>query len=610
MGKKHHSISQAELLGLGSPSTAKGAVATPQKPSAKPSERQAPAKTEPAKPSALNLKEQGGKKPTMLSPTDLAFAGTPFPINDPTYRNLAGGGANDNNEEESEENMRLSSPRGKLVAAERSAKLRRDISLGKRRVGEKPHASDDSDMMSDASTSDDSGFASSDAVDLDDELCADDASANTSDSSQRYGAMNQGDDGNGDDSLDRSSDLDDGSDDDYNGDVEEDDVSITSSILAELEREGVLDDDDSDYAEAAAELNKASKDDKTSNGKKRSRGGHGDDEDFIIRDKDGQRQQMVHFDGFPYTEDDLENSLHLLDSFIPDHMLEVDRDAFAAMLRSRDSTIIIKQGDDSDDDEDDDAESESSSSSSEEENENPLSSKPRRLEADPNVDLSTADDIFGIYGLVDICTASNANKRAFADMTLAFRRLMDSPWLVLESGVRSVGDLLGASVPNTRLLVMDCLKTIPPDVSAASLRSLLDSFSSGSPNFNVVVLAKAQRSADAIEADYAKKKLTSKSKKHRAETPSAASGSGANVAGATLNLKEEYVFWRLTDEVLYEHRDPQTSVTLYKNRAQYDDQPDNERPLSIGFSLTWDSFKKAVAECARRSAETTGFGAM
>jgi len=308
---------------------------------------------------------------------------------------------------------------------------------------------------------------------------------------------------------------------------------------------------------------------------------------------------MVHFDGFPYIEAELENSLHLLDSFIPDHMLEVDRDAFAALLRSRDSTIIIKQGDDESDDEEDSESDDAESSSSSEDGAGPLSSKPRRLEEDPNVDLSTADDIFGIYSMVDLCTATNATKKDYTDISIAFRRLMDSPWLVLESGVRSVGDLLGAAIPNSRLLVMDCLKTIPPDVSAAALQSLVDAHGANS-SFQVVVLAKAQRSAEAIEADYKTKKAN---KKSRVETPT------APVTAATVNLKE-YVFWRMCEEVLYEHRDPKTSVTLYKNRSQYDEQPDLERPLSIGFSLTWDSFKKAVKECAKRASETTGYGAM
>eukprot|EP00742_Colponemidia_sp_Colp-10_P018103 GILJ01020881.1.p1 GENE.GILJ01020881.1~~GILJ01020881.1.p1 ORF type:complete len:536 (+),score=158.08 GILJ01020881.1:84-1610(+) len=412
---------------------------------------------------------------------------------------------------------------------------------------------------------------------------------------------------------------------------EEDDMSDMPSDDEEGEEE---DYDDDDYNELAKEVKKT----------KGVNSGNGKNANPNKKDD----SVVVNFDAFGFESTDVDQTIHLLDNFIPDTMNQVDRDELGALLMAEPTTMIIKQGErDSDDDDGSDASDDDDSEDSEKENDGP------ELNND-------ADDVFAIYSLLPISASLlSGEQKDLASKTSATAKalsgVLQTPWNSLQKATTTVSQLLvgqGKAESPVLVLLMDHIKTVPIDVTLAAIDNIVSDAEGNAAdarytskqlvNAKIVCLAKIQRNAEkdndrstgkslsklkppgAPGVNNNKKRISqiSSSKVEKDDVaedeadescPLDFMEAAVNAAEADKRSKEDkkkerqataaenngfqlsdYVFWRPFEESLYDRRDPTVAVSAYKCRAQYDEQPDNDRPISVAFAVTWNGLKQAV----------------
>lgn len=422
--------------------------------------------------------------------------------------------------------------------------------------------------------------------------------------------------------------------------MEEDDMSDMPSDDEED------DEDDDEYNEVAKELAKS----KNTSSSAKNANPNKKDESVV-----------VNFDAFGFEATDVDQTIHLLDNFIPDTMNQVDRDELSEVLMNEPTTMIIKQGErDSDDEDDDDDDDSEEGDDSDDEGD--------KEDAPPLND--DADDVFAIYSLLPISASltSNAGKMNVSKqnnktqaVAKALSGVLKTPWATLQRAPTTVSQLLVSNENNTStqsappvlLLLMDHIKTVPIDVTLAAIDNIVSDAEGGSSptearysnkqlaNAKIICLAKIQRNAEKDNDRTTSKNLAklkppgapgaNNNKKRNAQISSskvevagdtdAADEScpldfmeaAVNAAEADKRSKDErkkeriataaenngfqlsdYVFWRPFEESLYDRRDPTVAVVAYKCRAQYDEQPDNDRPVSLAFAVTWNGLKQAL----------------
>ncbi|EPY23273.1 hypothetical protein AGDE_12945 [Angomonas deanei] len=105
-----------------------------------------------------------------------------------------------------------------------------------------------------------------------------------------------------------------------------------------------------------------------------------------------------------------------------------------------------------------------------------------------------------------------------------------------------------------------------------------------------VILAKLQKAVDAPVSLDSKKKTKSDGKEKDSN----------NNKSELFDISQHYLFWREEDEVLYHFRDTRVAALLYRCRAQYDGQPESERPLSVLFVISSPTVLRQALEAMKR----------
>lgn len=295
----------------------------------------------------------------------------------------------------------------------------------------------------------------------------------------------------------------------------------------------------------------------------------------------------VHFEAVEMSARDVESVTHLMDQVVPDHRLEVDRDALGALLAASPFTTLVKlgTGDDSDEEGDEDSESD------------------------------TSREVYGMVSLINVAAEVGvaAHRPALEPL---LQLLKAGVWQTVAPGIAPV-DLLTATDATSgkskaMWLISEHIRTVPLELVSrllafvsTDLASQLKASSSdpgsaaavtstvASRGLNIlfpcmfVLLAKIQRDA------HIAKQLS----KHAASPKAPKS---AKTETRPLNIENEFIFWREEDEIMYKLRDQRVAVHAYRCRSQYDNQPESERPVTLAFAISSNDLQRALAEIAKR----------
>lgn len=308
-------------------------------------------------------------------------------------------------------------------------------------------------------------------------------------------------------------------------------------------------------------------------------GSSGDDDD-----DDGSADDIqVDFEAVEMQKGDVESIMHLLDRLIPDHLNEVDRDAFAASLLESPYTTLGKVADD-----------DATAASGDEEE---------------------ARDVIGLVSVLDV--GRGLNKKAQRSAFQPLMEILKKPWTTLASGIPP-SDILGAQIDGKSksvLLVSEFINNVPLELASRILAFTveeLESVQQGKKEVErseavkamspclYVVLAKTQRGVSApSEGDEKKKHGTNKNQPptHKKK------GNSQSAAPGTLTI-DQLVFWRDESQTLYEHRDKRVGVTVHRCRSQYEGQPESEIPLTLAFALSSEGMQQALAAIKKQETIT------
>lgn len=323
-----------------------------------------------------------------------------------------------------------------------------------------------------------------------------------------------------------------------------------------------------------------------------------EDDEAYEDDEEDATHINLDFDALPMDENDIDSVMHLMDQLIPDHMNDIDRDVFGQVLAKEPLTTLIQLA--------------------EEDGASPL---PPSMMHD-NV-TGTATDVFGLVSLLNIGDLAVNKKNTSA---IALRKFLEKNiWSVVHPGL-APHFLMTAQDDSAKhkpfkcvWLISEHIRNVPLQMVSRALDFTWESFekdvadaqktrTSSSAITNpcmILILAKIQRDAEKAAALTKREKGTNKSahppakQKRRLEAATLPS----TAASAPINVEEDFIFWREEDSILYANRDVRVAVHSYRCRAQYDMQPESERPVTLAFVLSAEGLRKGLAQIRKMALE-------
>ncbi|CUG90227.1 p21 regulator protein, putative [Bodo saltans] len=329
-----------------------------------------------------------------------------------------------------------------------------------------------------------------------------------------------------------------------------------------------------------------------------------DDGEQLFDDVDATHVNLD-FEALPMDEDDVDAIIHLMDQFIPDHLNEVDRDLFGQILAEEPITTLIQLADDAD-----------------------AAPLPESMKHDSGNGV----DVFGLVSLINLGHLAVDLKNGAA---VALHQILEkNVWSVVRPGLAphfllTARDETGEGNKfKSMLLISEHVRNTPQQIvtrlldfawetfesDAAALRSpklvaggknkklpTAEAIATTNSALRVtnpcmfIILAKIQRDAEKA-ANLAKREKRAggdapAKQKRRVEPPS-----GSSSGAAVLNVEEDFIFWREEDNIMYANRDERVAVHAYRCRAQYDTQPEPERPVTLAFAVSAEGLRKALAQ--------------